>query len=256
MELKYKSKISDIKKYDIIAKVYLSYYVDPIYNEITQNQTENHEVLTFKNHPSSIIKSNWNYEFENLDEVKEFKPKFLTNFTTKEYKNMELTNGIEFKTNYKFMALDLNEKDRYENIEIDKAQFLRVETKDQLDSFVKNVATIFSEEVTDSKKFYGLFEQYQKISDLFIIKYEDEYVGTGHLIHFDDKSTVIDDITMLESVRGKGLATFLMKSLINRCLEKGQKEVYLFGSEMAFNIYKKLGFIEEDFWLEQYKINY
>ncbi len=256
MEFKYKSKISEVKKYDTIAKVYLSYYVDPVNNEINKLEINEHELLSFNDHPTSIIKKNWDYNLEGFNEIKKYSPKFVTNFTNKAYQKQKLINEVKFKINYQFMSLNLSDLQKYEKYSVKKAEFIKVDSKEQLDSFVKIVGTIFSDEVTDSKKFYGIFEEYQKVSELYIIKYDGQYVGTGHLTHFDEKITVIDDIAMLEVARGKGLATFLMKSLINRCLEKGQKEACLFGSKMAFNIYKKLGFKEENFWLEQFKVVY
>ncbi len=72
----------------------------------------------------------------------------------------------------------------------------------------------------------------------------------------DNKCTIIDDIAISETTKGKGIATFLMKALINWVLEKNQNELYLFASEKAFNIYKKLGFKEKKFWIEQFQFKY
>ncbi|WP_338985469.1 GNAT family N-acetyltransferase [Spiroplasma endosymbiont of Diplazon laetatorius] len=254
MTLKYDSKISENEKYDLIAKAYLSYFADPVYDEVKQIKFENYEVLECKNHSNAIVTSNWNYEIKNFEDVKKYNAKFLVNFTERKYNNQKLDN-FRFKGSYKFMSLNLEGYEKLDIQEIENAQFEKLTDRKDLDDFVKIVGDVFSEEGSDNKKFYGIFDEYNELSELFIIKYNQKIVGTGHLINFENKLTIVDDITMSEEVRGKGLATFLMKSLINRCIEMGQKEICLIASEDAFNIYKKLGFEEEGFWLEQFKLN-
>ncbi|AUB31404.1 GNAT family N-acetyltransferase [Spiroplasma floricola] len=255
MKLKYNHKISNNNKYDLIATTYLSYFVDPVYNHFNRIKLDNFEILECDNHSNAIVTSNWNYKENFSRELKKYEPKYLINFTEKAYNNQPLEN-IKFKGNYKFMELNLNKIKRFSNYEIKNTEFLKLENKKELDSFVKIIAEVFSDEVSDSNKFYGIFDEYQQISELFVVKYNNEIVGTGHLTHFDNKCTIVDDIAISEKARGKGIATFLMKSLINWSMEKNQNELYLFGSDDAFNIYKKLGFKEDKFWLEQFQFNY
>ncbi|QHX36524.1 GNAT family N-acetyltransferase [Spiroplasma sp. BIUS-1] len=256
MKFRYNESVSKNKKYDIVSKHYINYYTDPTNIELESRKVDNFEILSYKNHSNLIITKEWDYKFENYDVIMENKIRNIINFTEHKYDGREISNKLKFKDSYKFMALNLSEIDKFKNHDLEEVELVRFKTKEELEKFIEIVNSVFLEEFSDAKKFYGIFDEYKDFSELYLLRYKGEFVGTGHLTHFDNKTTVIDDITVLDSVRGKGLATFLMKSLLNICFERNQEEVYLFGSEMAINIYKKLGFKDEDFWMEQLKLVY
>ncbi|AUM62518.1 GNAT family N-acetyltransferase [Spiroplasma monobiae] len=255
MKFLYKQKISENEGHDNLGRAYLSYFSDPINDPFEIIKEGNLQLFKFKKHENSIVTINWDYSTEDIDKFNQYSPKFLVNLTNKKYDNQELK-GMKFKGGYTFMRLNLKGLTKFDALELEGATFEKMTNSVELDTFVDIVGTVFTSDVTSSKKFYGIFDEYKDLSELFLIKYNKDIVGTGHLIHFDKNSSIVDDIAISEKARGKGLATFLMKSLINWSIDNGKEELCLFGSDEAFNIYKKLGFKEEDFWLEQFELIY
>lgn len=77
----------------------------------------------------------------------------------------------------------------------------------------------------------------------FVIKLENERVGRL-IIYRDEKQMRIVDIAVLPDFRGKGIASYLIGSLITEA-EKSQRKLALQVLKTninAFNLYKKLGF--------------
>ena len=121
---------------------------------------------------------------------------------------------------------------------------------------VKNVRTL-----EDLKDFSSIIEQYdnrackmhlnEKIIEsefiaktpFFVAYINQKPVATGSLHFSDNNHAGIYDILVLEEHRGQGIATYMMKYLINFCQQKAIRQVSLStSSTYGYRIYEKLGF--------------
>ncbi|AGR40978.1 GNAT family N-acetyltransferase [Spiroplasma taiwanense] len=258
MKKRISSRVIENKKFNIAATVYLNYYVDPLHKTIEEQSFENFIFLKFFTYPSIIALTNWNKKFKNecISKINLYKPNFLINFATSINNDFKLPQLIRFKVRYKFMALNLKQLKKFVIDEKPSLDILEVNDEENLNEFVKVISDTTTLQVSDKEKFFGMFElnKEEKINYLLLAKYNSEYSGVGHLIYYNEKIGMIDDISVKEDFRNNGIATIIMKSLINKAIDDGLDELYLFASEQAIEIYKKLGFIEDDFWLEQYNI--
>ncbi|MBA2628913.1 MAG: GNAT family N-acetyltransferase [Rickettsiaceae bacterium] len=121
---------------------------------------------------------------------------------------------------------------------------------------VKNVKNL-----EDLKEFSSIIEQYDNRTSkiyhnkkiiksefvaktLFFVAYVNQKaVGTGSLHFSDNNKAGIYDILVLEEYRGQGVASHMMKYLINYCQQRGIRQVSLStSSKPGYRIYDKLGF--------------
>ncbi|WP_051623489.1 GNAT family N-acetyltransferase [Clostridium hydrogeniformans] len=89
---------------------------------------------------------------------------------------------------------------------------------------------------------------YLKRGSVFI-KDKNHYAGYGQII-LSNKNPLIVNVGILEEYRNHGLGDILMKSLINICKNIGFKDVRIrcyADNYIALNLYKKLGFKEENY---------
>lgn len=77
----------------------------------------------------------------------------------------------------------------------------------------------------------------------FVAYINQKPVAIGSLHFSDNNHAGIYDILVLEEYRGQGVATYMMKYLINYCQQKGIRQVSLStSSDPGYRIYDKLGF--------------
>ncbi len=77
----------------------------------------------------------------------------------------------------------------------------------------------------------------------FVAYINQKPVATGSLHFSDNNHAGIHDVLVLEEHRGQGIATYMMKYLINYCQQKGIGQVGLStSSDPGYRIYEKLGF--------------
>ncbi|MEW8956616.1 GNAT family N-acetyltransferase, partial [Clostridium sp.] len=89
---------------------------------------------------------------------------------------------------------------------------------------------------------------YVKNGSIFI-KANNKYVGYGQII-LSNKEPLIVNVGILKEYRNSGLGCLLMKSLINKCKDLKFKDVRIrcyADNYTALNLYKKLGFKEENY---------
>ncbi len=86
--------------------------------------------------------------------------------------------------------------------------------------------------------------------EYFIIKKEGIVAGTV-MLFITDKTVGIHSLGIIPDMRGKGVAMDAMKVVLNNATKMGYKLAVLQASEMAKNMYLKLGF-EEKYLLKNY----
>ena len=76
----------------------------------------------------------------------------------------------------------------------------------------------------------------------FIATYENQPVGTCIMYHNSKDIIGIHSLGIIPEMRRKGFAEDMMKQILNQSMEEGFKHATLQASEMAKNMYEKLGF--------------
>ncbi|AHI53046.1 GNAT family N-acetyltransferase [Spiroplasma culicicola] len=245
----------DIEKYNTIVLCYLNHYVDPIHKSIKRIETSSFSALECSNYNNAMLITDWNFEIDqNFNQLKEqYNPNFLLNFTHSQYNNQTLDQSVEFKENYKYMKMDLAPAAKF-NIDLaNNVEIIQVKEQEDLNSFLYVVDIMEVNLVSDKNKFIGLLEL-QDYCHMFLIKVNGQVAGTGSIFMFENGYAVVDDINVLPEFRNQGLASNLIKTIVNDCIEHNMQHVLLFASEMGMGLYQRVGFIDEDFWFEQYKI--
>lgn len=86
----------------------------------------------------------------------------------------------------------------------------------------------------------------------YLIYHNEELVGTV-LLYFTGKTAGIHALGILPEQRKKGFATEIMYWTLNQAMEQGATIATLQASEMAKNMYSKMGFTQ-DFMMNNYKL--
>ncbi len=114
---------------------------------------------------------------------------------------------------------------------------------DERYSMVKQIRTdVFTNEQKASAD--NEFDRYDRIGELtlYALVYNDQKaIATGR-IAVTDKGYKIGRIAVLKSSRGIGAGAFLVKSLIKKCVESGDGNIYVDAQLHAVKFYEKLGF--------------
>lgn len=118
-----------------------------------------------------------------------------------------------------------------------------VEAKNWCATFEKCFGYLISEET--------LNKTYHKIN-YFTIYSQDELVGTI-LLHFTEKVVGIHSLGILPTQRGKDFANQIIYQILNESIRLGMNLATLQASEMAKNMYQRIGFSEE-FLVQHYQL--
>lgn len=111
------------------------------------------------------------------------------------------------------------------------------------------------------EELYHFFEKQLSGGSLiqYLVEEDEEVVACGAFIIYpfppsftnrSGKRAYITNMYTNKDYRGKGIATKLLKLLVEEAKEAGIKKLWLGASEMGRPVYKKFGFIETDEYME------
>lgn len=95
----------------------------------------------------------------------------------------------------------------------------------------------------------------EKGGKIFFAKLEDKIIGTVALMP-KNSSFELTKMAVTDKIQSKGIGSLLMQKCIDEAKNLGLKEIFLFSNtklDKAINLYKKVGFLEENFDSSDYK---
>lgn len=95
----------------------------------------------------------------------------------------------------------------------------------------------------------------EKGGKILFAKLEDKIIGTVALMP-KNSSFELTKMAVTDKIQSKGIGSLLMQKCIDEARNLGLKEIFLFSNtklDKAINLYKKVGFLEEQFDSSDYK---
>ncbi|AGM24980.1 GNAT family N-acetyltransferase [Spiroplasma chrysopicola] len=164
--------------------------------------------------------------------------------------------GLEHFETAQVMLLDLNNF----NMTNDLAENITFQTINSPEDVkkVKNVIhNAFDLALIDLAKYQSLFEinQDEKISYFTILTQDNQPATTGNL-YLESELAIVDDIATHQNFQKQGFAKAMLIHLLNYAKTKGYQTVGLIATPDGFPLYKKLGFVEQEVYINVYTMNY
>lgn len=256
--LKFKHNI-----HEMLVNNLADYYCDPYQEKEFYKFGENLYILEIDNKNKDIVViSSSNIDRFNNEDIIKIKELYKdSNICLIWFEDNKIPSGIDtFLTN-----VGLEYHDAYQAMLFDNSiaystniregySIETVEHEDHASSFKDVIEKTFDLSTIDSRKYHGLskyIQEHNKSTMLIVKNNKGEYVATG-TVHYEENVAIIDDISVLESERGLGLARSVVYNLINTAKEHGFLDVALYGTPDGFGLYKKMGFEPIDFFMQVY----
>lgn len=240
LELKYHSSVNKLSYQDINYTVYENALVPEMYDH---NFIYIHRLLN----ASQIEEIYEKYKRKNLQARKMYLNFFFTvnlQVENSAYENVLRNEYYEDET-LLFLKLtqDPNQWKRYNDIEV-----VKVNTDNVLDEFLSlnfyedsNISKSFARE----KQVLNGYLYKNNLCDFYLGYYKGIPAASGEMFTFNDVGK-LENLFVIESFRNKGIATELMRKMIDQSAETDFKDFYLatYQYDDPIKLYEKLGFIE------------
>jgi ribosomal protein S18 acetylase RimI-like enzyme len=107
----------------------------------------------------------------------------------------------------------------------------------------------------DLSCFYDAYARHGYGEDAYSLHYtgylDDAPVTSGTLLDAGGGATIYDISTPPE-FRGQGFGGAITYDLMRKIRERGYKDTWIWSSDMAQSLYRKLGYVDADFGLREY----
>jgi predicted GNAT family acetyltransferase len=156
-------------------------------------------------------------------------------------------NGFKIQPMYFCEAFTLNEEITNTNLKI-----VKVKTKEHCSMLFDALVTIDEFGYIDKSKEEFIESKLKSLNmgSTFFIEEEGIVLSTVATTAETTKSAMVVAVATIESARSRGLASILMKHLMNEYFEvKGKYLCLFYDNPKAGNIYKRLGFKDVDKWV-------
>jgi predicted GNAT family acetyltransferase len=171
-----------------------------------------------------------------------------------------IQNLIPYFPNYKVNPMYFSEAFKLtEKIEKTEYNIIKVTTKEHCDKLFDILFLIskFAYKSKEKDKFIEDKMNSLNMGSTYFIEKDGVVVSTVSTTAETKVSAMVIAVATLETARNKGLATILMKHLMNEYFDKKKKYLCLFyDNPKAGNIYKRLGFKDVDKWIMLKKEQY
>lgn len=103
--------------------------------------------------------------------------------------------------------------------------------------------------------FYDAYARHGYGTDAFSLHYigylDDTFVTSGTLLDAGGAASIYD-VSTLPAFRGQGFGGALTHALMREIRNRGYNDTWIWSSEMAQSLYRKLGFVDADFGLREH----
>ncbi len=204
-------------------------------------------VLLFYRENSVFYSHNreFNQEWLNILNIHEFK--YISGAKSIFDKIIPHLNGFRIQPMYFCEAFTLNEEIKNTNLKI-----IKVENKEQCSKLFDALVTIDEFGYSDKPKEEFIESKLKSLNmgSTFFIEEEGIVLSTVATTAETTKSAMVVAVATIESARSRGLASILMKHLMNEYFAiKGKYLCLFYNNPKAGNIYKRLGFKDVDKWV-------
>ncbi|WP_047789590.1 GNAT family N-acetyltransferase [Tenacibaculum mesophilum] len=158
--------------------------------------------------------------------------------------NMELDAKIQLKSTQYGMSLELNEKFETQR----QIDFKRVKNKEEAGIWSNTFFKAFNYEISTAT-----ILKTKETIPYYLVYFEQELVGTI-ILYTINTVAGLHSLGILPEKRKQGFATEIMRHTLNKAIDNNLSLATLQASEMAKEMYLKLGF-SLDFLMENYILN-